>query len=198
MQSYPALQTLLGNAALGAVSGGAAGAAASPYDPFQGALRGTLGGAVTGSLAGHFTPTAPALGASLAGLGTGAALGLIPKTASIEYHGHTFPGYNKPIVNKGGGKHKMKVLAKKGDKVKMIGFGHRDYGHNYSAKAKANYLKRSAGIKDKSGNLTKDDKFSANYWARRVLWPKGPATGAAKKTAADVGARAALVLLGLV
>jgi hypothetical protein len=119
------------------------------------------------------------------------------KTASIEYHGHTFPGYNKPIDNKGGGKHKKVVLAKKGDKVKMIGFGHRDYEHNYSAKAKKNYLKRSAGIKNKSGELTKNDKLSANYWARRVLWPSGPATGAAKKTAHVAGAEQALAVLGI-
>ena len=127
-------------------------------------------------------------------------LGLEPsaKLASIEYHGHTFPGYNKPIDNKGGGKHKKVVLAKKGDKVKMIGFGHRDYEHNYSDKAKKNYLKRSAGIKNKSGELTKNDKLSANYWARRVLWPSGPATGAAKKTAHVAGVEQALAVLGLV
>jgi hypothetical protein len=106
----------------------------------------------------------------------------LTKEGGIEYRGRTFPGYNKPIVNKGGGKHKMVVLAKKDNAVKLVGFGHRDYKHNYSAKAKQNYLKRSAGIKNKSGNFTKDDKFSANYWARRVLWPSGPATGAAKKT----------------
>ena len=94
------------------------------------------------------------------------------KMAEINYRGQTFPGYNKPIRNDAGGTHKMKVLAKKGDKVKVVRFGHRSYGHNYSSKAKSNYLKRSAGIRNKSGELTKNDKFSANHWARKVLWPQ--------------------------
>ena len=88
--------------------------------------------------------------------------GFLGKHASIEYRGHTFPGYNKPIRNSGSSQHKMMVLAKKGDKVKLVRFGHRAYGHNYSSKAKQNYLKRSAGIRGKDGQLTKDDKFSAN------------------------------------
>lgn len=94
------------------------------------------------------------------------------KAAAVEYRGHTFPGYNQPIRASGDGQHKMMVLAKKGDDVRLVRFGHRGYRHNYSPEAKANYLKRSAGIRDGSGNLTKDDKFSANYWARKHLWPR--------------------------
>lgn len=93
------------------------------------------------------------------------------KHASVEYRGQTFPGYNQPIRNTDGGQHKMKVLAKKGDEVKLVRFGHRGYKHNYSPDAKQNYLTRSAGIRDKSGNLTMNDKFSPNYWSRKVLWP---------------------------
>jgi 8-oxo-dGTP pyrophosphatase MutT (NUDIX family) len=96
------------------------------------------------------------------------------KRAEVEYRGHTFPGYNQP-VRAGEGQHKMMVLAKKGDEVRLVRFGHRGYQHNYSPEAKANYLKRSAGIRDGSGNLTKDDKFSANYWARKHLWPRNQA-----------------------
>ena len=96
---------------------------------------------------------------------------MLGKYASIEYRGHTFPGYNQPVRNSGSSKHKKMVLAKSGDKVKLIRYGHRDYGHNINPKRKANYLKRSAGIRDKSGNLTKDNKLSANYWARKDLWP---------------------------
>jgi hypothetical protein len=80
----------------------------------------------------------------------------------------------------------MMVLAKKGDDVKLVRFGHRGYSHNYSPEAKANYLKRSAGIRDGSGNLTKDDKFSANYWARKHLWPRNQeADGSARKKQAS-------------
>ena len=92
--------------------------------------------------------------------------------AGIEYHGKTFPGYNQPIASDKKEK-KMMVLAKKGEEVRLIHFGQKGYQHNYSPEAKQNYLTRSAGIRDKSGQLTKDDPFSPNYWARKVLWPKG-------------------------
>lgn len=105
-----------------------------------------------------------------------------PKYASVNYRGQTFPGYNIPVANRGNSQHKKMVLAKKGDKVKLIRFGHKGYKHNYNKKAKSNYLTRSAGIRNKSGQLTKNDKFSANYWSRRVLWPRGQkADGSSKK-----------------
>ena len=31
-------------------------------------------------------------------------------------------------------------------------------------------LARSGGIRDKSGRLTKNNKNSANYWSRKILW----------------------------
>lgn len=107
-------------------------------------------------------------------------------SGGIKYRGETFPGYNKPKAAPAGSDKKKRVLAKKGDKVKVVSFGQRGYKHNYSAKAKKSYLARSAGIKGK------DDKFSANYWSRRVLWPSGQkADGSSKKTASQ-----ALVGLG--
>jgi len=91
-------------------------------------------------------------------------------SGAIEYRGSTYPGFNKPKRNTSSSKHKEVVLAKKGDEIQVVKYGHKDYGHNYSTEARASYLARSAGIKDKNGNLTKDDKFSANYWARKRLW----------------------------
>lgn len=91
----------------------------------------------------------------------------------VVYRGHEFPGYNKPINAPDGAKQKKMVLAKKGDEVKLVRFGLRgmeDFTQHKDPKRRENYLSRSAGIKDKNGNLTKDDKFSANYWARKVLW----------------------------
>ena len=97
-------------------------------------------------------------------------------SGGLKYRDETFPGYNKPKAAPKGSKHKKRVLAKKGDKVKVVNFGARGYKHNYSAKAKKSYLARSAGIKGK------DDKFSANYWSRKELWPKNQkADGSAKK-----------------
>jgi hypothetical protein len=100
---------------------------------------------------------------------------------TVTHRGQTFSGYNQPKNNTGPGKHKKIVLAKKGDKVKIVRFGHKDYGHNINPKRKANYLSRSAGIRDKHGNLTKDDKFSANYWSRKKLWPANKPTVAEKR-----------------
>lgn len=96
----------------------------------------------------------------------------LEKTAEVEYRGKTFPGYNKPVASDKKEK-KMMVLAKKGDEIKLVHFGQKGYQHNYNPEAKQNYLTRSAGIRNKSGQLTKDDPFSPNYWARKVLWPKG-------------------------
>ena len=83
-------------------------------------------------------------------------------SGGIEYRGHTFPGFNKPI--KSSKPEKKMVLAKEGDQVKLVHFGDAKMGHNYSAAARKSYMARSAGIKGK------DSKLSANYWSRKVLW----------------------------
>jgi hypothetical protein len=70
---------------------------------------------------------------------------------------------NEPVESTAKGKKKM-VLAVKNGKVKIVHFGADGYGHNYSESARKSYLARSAGIKGT------DDKHSANYWARKVLW----------------------------
>lgn len=92
---------------------------------------------------------------------------------TIKYRGHEFPGYNKPVNAPAGDSHKKMVLAKKGEDVKLVKFGLRgmeDFTQHRDPERRKNYLARSGGIKNKSGQLTKDDKFSANYWARKVLW----------------------------
>lgn len=84
-------------------------------------------------------------------------------SGKLKYRGKTFDGFNKPKASDRPGKKRM-VLAKKGDEVKLVHYGAKGYGHNYSKEARKSYLARSAGIKGK------DDKFSANYWARKDLW----------------------------
>jgi len=88
----------------------------------------------------------------------------------VVYRGERFPGFNKPKRAPSESSKKMRVLAKKGEEIKVVEFGAKGYGHNYSEAARSNYLARSGGIRNKSGQLTKDDKFSPNYWARKVLW----------------------------
>jgi hypothetical protein len=90
-------------------------------------------------------------------------------------------GYNKPKMTPSHPTKKAIVVAKKGDEIKTIRFGAKGYGHNYSKEAKRDYLNRSAGIVDKSGNKTATDRLSANYWSRTFLWPKSkPTTGPTK------------------
>ena len=104
--------------------------------------------------------------------GLAAGTSLKEKSAEVEYRGRTFPGYNKPIRSDRKGKKKM-VLVKRGDKIKLVHFGQKgyeDFTQHKDKKRQKNYLTRSAGIRNKSGKLTKDDPFSPNYWARRKLW----------------------------
>jgi hypothetical protein len=119
------------------------------------------------------------------------------KEAEVEYRGKKFPGYNQPTDSDRPEKKKM-VLAKKGDQVKLIHFGQKGYKHNYSDAAKKNYLTRSAGIRGKDGSLTANDKFSANYWARRELWPKNePADGSARSREKRASVRTAAMLVAM-
>jgi len=95
------------------------------------------------------------------------------KPGKIEYYGYVFSAYNTPIEAPKKDKHKKAVLVKYDDAIKLVKFGLRgmeDYTQHYDEKRRENYLSRSAGIKDKTGRLTKDDPFSANYWSRRILW----------------------------
>ncbi len=91
----------------------------------------------------------------------------------IQYRGHSFPGYNKPIQAPPGDKHKKMVLVKRGDKIRLVKYGLRgmqDYTQHKDPKRRKNYLSRSGGIRNKAGQLTKNDPFSANHWARKDLW----------------------------
>ena len=81
---------------------------------------------------------------------------------SIEYRGKNFPGYNKPVKSDRPEKKKM-VLAKEGDKVKLIHFGDSSMGHNYSPEARASF-------KARHGKNIAKGKMSAAYWANKELW----------------------------
>lgn len=78
----------------------------------------------------------------------------------------------KPFPSTAKGK-KMSVYIMKDGKKRLIHFGDsnmEDFRTHKDEKRRKSYLARSAGIKDKHGNLTKDDKNSKNYWSRRYLW----------------------------
>lgn len=89
---------------------------------------------------------------------------------AITYRGEKFSGYNKPKATP---KHPSKshaVLAKEGDKVKLIRFGQKGVkgaGKNpTSAKQKA----RRKSFKARHAKNIKKGKMSAAYWADKVKW----------------------------
>lgn len=89
----------------------------------------------------------------------------------------------KPFKYTGKGVFKYSVYVKdKNGNKKLIHYGNRNYQHfkdkigAYShldhgdPKRRKSYLARSGGIRNKEGKLTKDDKNSKNFWARKTLW----------------------------
>ena len=86
------------------------------------------------------------------------------KTPNVIKLFHPYPSTRKDK--------KLMVYVKnpKTNRINTIHFGQKGYKHNHSPEARQRYLARSAGIRNKKGNLTKDNKFSANYWSRKILW----------------------------
>lgn len=82
---------------------------------------------------------------------------------SIEYRGEKFAGYNKPKRTPSAGKSHA-VLAKEGDKVKLIRFGQQGVvgSPDGTARNKAFKARHAA-------NIAKG-KMSAAYWANKVKW----------------------------
>jgi hypothetical protein len=83
---------------------------------------------------------------------------------AIERAGEKFSGYNKP---KRTPKHATKshaVLAKEGDKVKLIRFG--EQGVQGSPKGTA----RNKAFKARHAKNIAKGKMSAAYWANREKW----------------------------
>jgi len=82
------------------------------------------------------------------------------------------PLYKPYKSNKSGKKGMVFVRGKEGNK-RLIHFGDsnmQDFTQHKDKKRRASYLARSGGIRDKSGNLTKNNKNSPNYWSRKILW----------------------------
>ena len=82
----------------------------------------------------------------------------------------------KPLykpVHSSNPKKKGMVYVMKDGKKRLIHFGDSSMTDKRKGASKAqqkSYLARSAGIRDKEGKLTKNNKNSANYWSRKVNW----------------------------
>ena len=76
---------------------------------------------------------------------------------------HGLKGVNKPKATPKHPKKSHSVLAKVGDKVKLIRFGEQGAKTNQNAKQRASFKARHAK------NIAKG-KMSAAYWADKVKW----------------------------
>lgn len=90
---------------------------------------------------------------------------------SVDYRGEKFAGYNKPKRTPGHPKKSHAVLAKEGDKVKLVRFGQQGVkgaGANpTTAKDKARKKSYYARHNAQDPN---PDKLSARYWSHKVKW----------------------------
>ena len=91
---------------------------------------------------------------------------------AIEYRGEKFSGYNKPKRTPGHSKKSHVVLAKQGDKVKMIRFG--EQGAKTAGKPKAGesakMKAKRKSFKSRHGKNIAKGKMSAAYWANKEKW----------------------------
>tara|TARA_R100000655_G_scaffold70672_1_gene108937 strand:+ start:7599 stop:7883 length:285 start_codon:yes stop_codon:yes gene_type:complete len=76
----------------------------------------------------------------------------------ITYRGMSFSGFNKPKRTPDGPK-KSAVLAKKGDKIKLVRFG------DPNMSIKKDQPARRKSFRARHNCATAKDKFSARYWS---------------------------------
>lgn len=81
----------------------------------------------------------------------------------IEYRGEKFAGYNKPKRTPNANKSHA-VLAKEGNKVKLIRFGQQ------GVKGSPEGTARNKAFKARHAANIAKGKMSAAYWANKVKW----------------------------
>ena len=68
---------------------------------------------------------------------------------------------------------KLVVKATRGNQSKIVHFGqigYDDYTAHKDKDRRRRYLARASKIRNKRGKLTKNDIFSPNHWAIKILW----------------------------
>lgn len=89
---------------------------------------------------------------------------------AIDYRGEKFAGYNKPKRTPDASKSHA-VLAKEGDKVKLIRFGQQGVsGSPKKSGESESYRKRRESFKARHAKNISKGKMSAAYWADKVKW----------------------------
>ena len=83
------------------------------------------------------------------------------KSGRLSYRGESFPGYNKQVRTPGANK-KFKVLAKKGDQVKLVRYG------DPEMKIKSDRPARKKSFRARhncDAVQKKKDVFAPSYWS---------------------------------
>ncbi len=83
---------------------------------------------------------------------------------TIEYRGEKFSGYNKAKRTPNHPKKSHVVLAKEGDKVKLIRFGQQ------GVKGSPTGTARNRSFKARHAKNIAKGKMSAAYWSAKVKW----------------------------
>jgi hypothetical protein len=92
-------------------------------------------------------------------------------TMGIEYRGEKFEGYNKPKRTPDHPTKSHAVLAKEGDKVKLIRFGQQGVSGSPARKGEsaADKARRASFKARHAANIAKG-KMSAAYWSDKEKW----------------------------
>jgi phage gp16-like protein len=89
----------------------------------------------------------------------------------IERRGEKFAGYNNPKRTPNHPTKSHAVLAKEGDKVRLIRFGQQGVSGSPARKGESEAAKnRREAFKDRHAKNIAKGKMSAAYWADRTKW----------------------------
>ena len=90
---------------------------------------------------------------------------------AIMYRGERFAGYNKPKRTPNHPKKSHAVLAKEGDKIRLIRFGQQGVSGSPKKKGESkSYANRRKSFKARHAQNISKGKMSAAYWADKVKW----------------------------
>ena len=89
---------------------------------------------------------------------------------SITHRGEKFSGVNKPKRTPSHPKKSHAVLAKEGDKMRLIRFGQQGVSGAGKSPKTASEKARRKSFKARHGANIKKGKMSAAFWANREKW----------------------------
>ena len=89
---------------------------------------------------------------------------------AINYRGERFSGYNKPKRTRNHPKKSHAVLAKDGDRVRLIRFGQQGVsGAGKNPRTRSERARRKSFKARHAKNIARG-KMSAAYWANKTKW----------------------------